>query len=303
MSMMSSVAGFFPSTPSQGRGIELRGGVISVMYAVALVIAVILMPLSILAIAWGYGGTLINPAIAYVSWNWWRFYGAYFVLIVPPLTVYWLYQERKVAMSGAAGTSAYSRSQLQAVYFVFTVTIIILGAWITLLTVWIGIDDFASCSSSAFCAGTSAGSKPCPGAITAMVGLCLMSALTWLLLPISLYVHSAARDAYNARLSMFFPLSSQISADIGSKTTLAAIEQIHADASAAANPDRGVLDRFLWSNVAEIGAGLSAVITMPHRMFTLDDIFLLEDDDDVEGGRPLLDLPAAPQKAASSIQL
>ena len=279
---------------------ELRGGVMSFMYAVALIIAVIVMPLSILAIAFGYGGTLINPAIAYVNWNWWRFYGAYFLVIVPPLTVYWLYQERKVAMTGSDTVTSYNRAQIQAVYFVFTIAIIILGAWISLLIVWIGVQDFASCSASAFCAGTAAGSNPCPGAITAMVGLCLMAAMTWLLLPISLYVHSAARDAYNARLSKFFPLSSRIGASIDANLAAAL-----AEATAAADPGRSRLDRYLWSNVADIGAGLQVMITAPHNLFPLFDLDF-SDDDDVSGSpeaTSTLVKRRTPQPAGSAIQL
>lgn len=156
--------------------------------------------------------------------------------------------DRVLALPGAQGrhvgrgrlVGAGCRLQLQAVYFVFTVAIIILGARITLLTVWIGIDDLRR-AAARHLRRHGGRIEAVSGAITAMVGLCLMSALTWLL-PQSASTCTRRRATPTMPAS---PCSSRCPARLA--PTLAARQHSPpssrsiADASAAANPDRGVL--------------------------------------------------------------
>lgn len=211
---------WMPGMPSgQTVRTELRGGVMSGAYILHHLIAVAVMPAAAFVMVFGFGGLLLNPDNAYTTWNWWRLFGASFIFFVPPLVEYWLGQERKVALSSnAAGSmTAYNRAQINAVFAIYMVVLVVLGAWLTLLTVWLGIEDFGNCASSAICSGTSASKTPSTGAIMTIVGMGVLSVCCWILVLGALYVHAAARDAYNARLSTYFPLAAQIGTDIGDK--------------------------------------------------------------------------------------
>jgi hypothetical protein len=230
---MSSFMAGLPGMPSgQTVRTELRGGVMSGAYVLHHFLTVFLMPAAIFVMVFGFGGLLLNPDKAYTTWNWWRLFGAMFIVFLPSFSQYWLGQERKVALTGNAATSmtTYNRAQINAIFAVYMVMIVVLGAWITLLTVWLGVADFGNCSSSAICSGTSASSTPSTGAIMTIVGMGILSICTWILFLGGLYVHAAARDAYNARLSTYFPLA----APIGS----------------------GLFTHYIANNLADIGSGL-----------------------------------------------
>lgn len=210
---------------------ELRGGIMSGAYILHHILACAVMPAASLVMVFGFGGLLLNPDNAYTSWNWWRLFGACFIFFVPPFVEYWLSQERKVAMTSNAsgGSTAYNRAQINIVFAIHMVMLIVLGAWLTLLTIWLGIEDFSNCSSSAICSGVSASTTPSTGAIMAIVGMGVLSVCCWILLLGGLYVHAAARDAYNARLSTYFPLAAQIGG---------AIDADHAAYHATLDPSR-----------------------------------------------------------------
>ena len=225
---------------------ELRGGVMSGAYVLHHIIALFVMPAALFVMVFGFGGTLINPANAYTSWDWWRLYGAMFIVFLIPFVEYWLGQERKVAMTGGAGNVSYNRAQINGIFAVYMVLIVVLGAWISILTVWVGVADFGNCASSAVCSGVSGGGTPCAGAIMIIVGMGILAISTWVLFLGGLYVHAAARDAYNARLSIYFPLAAQIGASIDGES---------ADASH--------VERLIGDNVADIGFGLRALFMWP----------------------------------------
>lgn len=252
--MQSYLPGMPGQQTMQSVRTELRGGVMSGAYVLHHILALFVMPAALFVMVFGFGGTLINPANAYTSWNWWRLYGAMFIVFLIPFVEYWLGQERKVAMTGGAGTTAYNRAQINGIFAAYMVMIVVLGAWISILTVWIGVADFGQCGSSAVCSGVAGGSTPCAGAIMIIVGMGVLALSTWVLFLGGLYVHAAARDAYNARLSLYFPLAAQIGAD-----RCAEVETV----------DQSHFDRLIGSNVADIGFGLRALITWP-RFFTDD---------------------------------
>jgi hypothetical protein len=245
MAMMGQ--NFMPGTTQIRQ--ELRGGVMSGAYVLHHIIALFVMPAAIFVMVFGFGGTLINPANAYTSWNWWRLYGAMFIVFLIPFVEYWLGQERKVAMTGNnTGVTTYNRAQINGIFAAYMVMIVVLGAWISILTVWVGVADFGSCGSSAVCSGVAGGSTPCAGAIMIIVGMGVLALSTWVLFLGGLYVHAAARDAYNARLSLYFPLASQIGAE-----------------AAAMRKDDAASHHsfFIGSNLRDIGLGLSALFTWP----------------------------------------
>lgn len=225
---------------------ELRGGVMSGAYVLHHIIALFVMPAALFVMVFGFGGTLINPANAYTSWDWWRLYGAMFIVFLIPFVEYWLGQERKVAMTGGAGNVSYNRAQINGIFAVYMVLIVVLGAWVSILTVWVGVADFGDCSASAVCSGVSGGGTPCAGAIMIIVGMGVLAISTWVLFLGGLYVHAAARDAYNARLSIYFPLAAQIGASID-----------------GASADASHVERLIGDNVADIGFGLRALFTWP----------------------------------------
>lgn len=262
--MQSYLPGMPGQQTMQSVRTELRGGVMSGAYVLHHILALFVMPAALFVMVFGFGGTLINPANAYTSWNWWRLYGAMFIVFLIPFVEYWLGQERKVAMTGGAGTTAYNRAQINGIFAAYMVMIVVLGAWISILTVWIGVADFGQCGSSAVCSGVTGGSTPCAGAIMIIVGMGVLALSTWVLFLGGLYVHAAARDAYNARLSLYFPLAAQIGADRCAEVEPA--NQSH-------------FDRLIGSNVADIGFGLRALITWP-RFFSNDADTAPEVDED-----------------------
>lgn len=290
--MQSYLPGMPGQQTMQSVRTELRGGVMSGAYVLHHILALFVMPAALFVMVFGFGGTLINPANAYTSWNWWRLYGAMFIVFLIPFVEYWLGQERKVAMTGGAGTTAYNRAQINGIFAAYMVMIVVLGAWISILTVWIGVADFGQCGSSAVCSGVAGGSTPCAGAIMIIVGMGVLALSTWVLFLGGLYVHAAARDAYNARLSLYFPLAAQIGASldgvaahigaaiggqspaatmraIGANLVEAMIDERIGDAMRAVAAEQSHFDRLIGSNVADIGFGLRALITWP-RFFTDD---------------------------------
>lgn len=217
MASTMSASSFLPGMPSASTvSTQLRGGVMSGAYVLHHILAIAVMPAAFLVMVFGFGGLLLNPDNAYTTWNWWRLFGATFIAFVPPFVEYWLGQERKVAMTTNAGVGnvSYNRAQINLVFAAYMVMLVVLGAWLTLLTIWLGIEDFANCASSAICSGTSASTTPTTGAIMTIVGMGVLSICCWILLLGGLYVHAAARDAYNARLSVYFPLADQIGSQV-----------------------------------------------------------------------------------------
>ena len=200
--------------------VTARGGALSIAYIIHHIILLFLLPAAVFIFFFGTGGTLIDPAKAYDSWDWWRIYGFAFVLFVAPFGEYWLYQERKVAFSSnsASAVSFYNRSQINIIWGIWMTMIVLLGVWATILTIWVGVADFGDCAASALCGGPSGGTTPSTGAIMIIVGMGVTSLLFIVLFLGGLYVHSAARDAYASRIAQYFPIASQIGAETGSST-------------------------------------------------------------------------------------
>lgn len=197
------------------RWVTFRSGTLSFAYVVHHFIALFWYPAAFFVFWFGVGGTLTDPAEAYTEWEWWRIYGAAFALFVLPFIEYWLLQERKVAFTGGPGRLAsYNRGTIQVVFFIYMAMIVIIGLWLALLTVWVGVEDFGDCVNSPLCSGPSMGSSPSTGAIMLLTGLCAMTFAHILLLIGGIYVHAAARDAYNARMAVSFPIANEIGGEM-----------------------------------------------------------------------------------------
>lgn len=195
-------------------------GALSIAYIIHHVLLLFVFPAALFIFIFGTGGTLTDPAKAYVTWDWWRIYGFAFVVFAIPFGEYWLYQERKVAFSTStpAAMSFYNRSQINIVWGIWMVMITVLGLWSAFLTIWLGVDDFGSCSSSPICGGPSGGSTPSTGAIMLIVSMGLTALIFVVLFLGGLYVHSAARDAYASRVGAYAPVSSMIGSEMGDAT-------------------------------------------------------------------------------------
>ena len=193
-----------------------RTGALSIAYIVHHIILLLLLPSAVFLFAFGTGGTLIDPAKAYETWDWWRIYSFFFVLFAPSFGEFWLYQERKVAFSSntAAAASFYNRSQVNVVWGIWMVMVIALGAWSAFITIYVGAADLGDCANSPLCGGPSGSSTPSTGAILIIVGSGLATLLFIALFLGGLYVHSAARDAYAARIGGFAPMGQQIGAEM-----------------------------------------------------------------------------------------
>lgn len=194
--------------------LQLRGGVLSGVYLLHhLMVAV--QAAAIFIFAFGVGGTLVDPAKAYTHWGWWRVYGFYFLIFMPPFVEYFLYQERKIAGAGNTGRAAtYSRASIQGIFFVYEVFLIVLTGWAATLTIYLGVKDFADCGNSAICSGPTMTATPCPGIIMMIVGMGVTTLCGIFFIVAGIFVHAAARDAFRARMAMYFPLASRIGAHI-----------------------------------------------------------------------------------------
>jgi len=193
-----------------------RIGALSVAYVIHHILLIFFLPAAILIYWFGTGGILLDPNNAYISWDWWRIYGGVFALFLPAYGEYWLYQERKVAFatSTPAVMSFYNRTLVNVVWGIWLAMLLIIGAWIAFLAIWVGVADIASCSTSGVCSGTTSGAVSA-GAIMLLVGMLVIAALCAALFLGALYVHSAARDAYAARIGSYAPIGSQIGAEVG----------------------------------------------------------------------------------------
>jgi len=195
--------------------VRYRGGALSVIYIIHHLLLLFVLPACIFIFVFGAGGTLIDPAKAYETWNWWRIYGYIFAVFAPSIGEYYLYQERKVTFSSSSQdtVSFYNRQSINVIWGVWMVMITILGLWSGLLTVWLGVTDFANCANSAICGGASGSSSPSTGIIMLIVSMGLSTLVFVVLFLGGLYVHSAARDAFAARITGTAPLMNQIGAE------------------------------------------------------------------------------------------
>lgn len=233
-----------PYAQQPGRWMQFQSGSLSIAYMVHHVFALFVLPAAFIVIAFGLGATLVDPTTAFVSWDWWRIYGVFFALFAVPAVEYWLGQERKVAFtSNSNQTSSYSRAQINVIYAIYVVGLLVLGAWTALLVIWLGVADFDNCAGSPLCSGPTFSSTPCTGAIMIITGMCVVAAsLLIVLFPLSLYVHSASRDAFLSRMSLFFPLNSEIGVEMGATAAVPAITAAPGASSGASRPVGRVVD-------------------------------------------------------------
>lgn len=220
--------------------VDFQGGALSLVYLIHHFLALFVLPSALLIFALGLGATLVDPSDAFTHWSWWRIYGVYFVVFAIPLVTYYVYQERKIAFS-SSGTAVqtYSRAQVQFIFGVYMVVLVVLASWLTILVIWLGVTDFQECAASPLCSGPTLQVRPCTGAIMVITAMCVMPATLWALVLLGIYVHSAAREAYFARADTYFgqkyglPFQNEIGAEMQQQHPLLEMQQKAAAAPGA----------------------------------------------------------------------
>lgn len=193
---------------------NLGMGALTLVYMAGWFLVLFLYPSSVAVCVYGLGGTLFNPANAYVTWNWWRMWGAVVSLYIPALVGYCMYQERKSITAGPVSTL--NRGTVRLIFGFTMVVLVLVGVFQVILTIWFGVADIGECTDSPACSGAVPSKTPEPGAIMVITGMGAMSVCTAVALLILTYIHMVVAQTVAAISTARLPfLANERTAEAG----------------------------------------------------------------------------------------
>jgi hypothetical protein len=210
------------SSGGSQRAQRIKLGALSFAYILHHVTAFTLCVANSVYIA-GLSKMLFNYPNAFETWTYWRFWGlALFSTPLAFLTMYCVYQERKVAAmtamrAAAKGEQSFSttldRTLARIVYAFVAFVFLLVGAYYVVTQTWDSIDA-GQCTTQQ-CQGPNFKTTPTLGMWLVLIGgwavIVLMIALFLLLL----YIHAAARDLWAVNMSMSTGYLATLAAAIG----------------------------------------------------------------------------------------
>jgi hypothetical protein len=168
------------------------GGVAAIAFFVSNMIAFVIA-LCVILYIWGLAALPINSDVALaLSWTWWRMASPAIVALAPPIVVWLNYQLRKGW--GEKGLGSFNTAVVNVLYFVCTVALAVIAAWLILCAIWYGIEDWVDCAAHTLCSGTTLSSAPVPGAIMIIIAWGLAALLICVEIVLQLYLWYAVRQ-------------------------------------------------------------------------------------------------------------
>lgn len=189
------------------------GGVAAVAFFISNFIALAICCCVVVYI-WGLASLPINTDSAFTtSWAWWYMASPAVVAFAPWLVLWLNYQLRK----GWAekGLGSFNTALVNILYFVCTVCLAIIAAWLILCAIWYGIADWIDCASHTRCNGGSSSSTPAFGAIMILCAWGLAALLICVELVLQLYLWYAVRQVIT--MSVLQSPYAYLAAQIGSE--------------------------------------------------------------------------------------
>jgi hypothetical protein len=177
--------------------IALAPNVISLSYFVSIfTIGVFVCAYIVYVLAQGWA--LIDSSRAWTHWLYWRISGPAFTLLAPAFFFLYLYELRKAA-------TMHKHNEPNAVFwklvssflgYVSIIINVVLGAFLIVCIIWLGVQDFADCTGSALCSGTGSGATPSGAIIMLIVCWCVMAVCMLIWVFVFLYVSANFKSIF-----------------------------------------------------------------------------------------------------------
>lgn len=176
----------------------IRAGTLSIAYVFQLFLAAV-WTACLIAYVMALGWTPYDPNDAFVDWIWWQLFLVPVTIYVPPLMVYFLYQERKINWTAAIGTNQISvglgQSLVRIIYVIYLIGMSLATAicGLTFVYFMIGRSD---CSGYDACAGVDFSKTASASFIILLATSGTMTIIGGFSVVMSFFINSASRDVY-----------------------------------------------------------------------------------------------------------